>query len=400
MRLNSIRTCCGFLLIALLLSPWRGLAAEPIANGPIAPTTNVSATPQAVTAEYRRKLEEYARLRQKYEDETNAYWSSIAEKRRARNSKRRDKKAILIDDYVLTQPPVYGGPPRPIDPSAPIEKPVPPPKKYVPVVADFLKSAVEHFNFVPQQPESEIEYKRAYAKVASAAGLTKEQAVRIYAFESGGKGKYDVQAGLEYSRPGSQAISTALGYNQLLVTNSIGITAEKGDQFIKVLRAKAASRSGDARKALERKIAVLQRMVDFGRTVPDKWSEHEKLADTPQGLGIHAMILDVDVGPLLQTQKLLDSVVFARSKGYSAPLTAAELELMNLTGDSTGLDMVMMPAAMRDRVPTANFFQKAGYERNPVAIRNNVVGKLLAAINAKMDTEMKLEGAKDLAAAF
>jgi len=49
-------------------------------------------------------------------------------------------------------------------------------------------------------------------------------------------------------------------------------------------------------------------------------------------------------------------------------------------------------------VPTANFFQPGGYGRNPVAIRNNVVAKLLAATDAKMDEEVKLQGAKDMAA--
>ena len=71
--------------------------------------------------------------------------------------------------------------------------------------------------------------------------------------------------------------------------------------------------------------------------------------------------------------------------GYGATLTAAELEMMNLTGDGNGIDMVLMPAEWRNRVPTANFFQPGGYERNPVVIRNNVVAKLLAATNAKMD---------------
>jgi len=51
-------------------------------------------------------------------------------------------------------------------------------------------------------------------------------------------------------------------------------------------------------------------------------------------------------------------------------------------------------------VPTSNFFQPGGYERNPIAIRNNVVSKLLAATNATMDQEIKLQGAKDLAALF
>lgn len=56
-------------------------------------------------------------------------------------------------------------------------------------------------------------------------------------------------------------------------------------------------------------------MIEFARSVPDDWSQHETLANMPQGLGIHAMNLDVDVGPLLQTQKLLDSVIFARNRG-------------------------------------------------------------------------------------
>jgi hypothetical protein len=112
------------------------------------------------------------------------------------------------------------------------------------------------------------------------------------------------------------------------------------------------------------------------------------------------MNLDVDVGPLLQAQKLKDSIVFARVKGYDATLSAAELEMMNLTGDGNGIDMVLLPASWRNRVPTANFFQPGGYERNPVAVRNNVVAKLLAATDARMDEEAKLQGAKDLAALF
>jgi hypothetical protein len=112
------------------------------------------------------------------------------------------------------------------------------------------------------------------------------------------------------------------------------------------------------------------------------------------------MVLDIDVGPLLQTRKLLTSVHFARAKGYTKPLSAAELEMMNLTGDSTGLDMVTMPQAMRERVPTANFFQRGGYERNPVAIRHNTVAKLLAITDSRMDFNSKLPGAKELAASF
>jgi hypothetical protein len=112
------------------------------------------------------------------------------------------------------------------------------------------------------------------------------------------------------------------------------------------------------------------------------------------------MVLDIDVGPLLQTHKLLTSVIFARAKGFSRPLSAAELEMMNLTGDGTGLDMVTMPQPMREQVPTSNFFQRSGYERNPVAIRNNTVAKLLAVTDSRMDSNSNLPGAKELAASF
>ena len=146
--------------------------------------------------------------------------------------------------------------------------------------------------------------------------------------------------------------------------------------------------------------SVLQRMIAYSRTVPNAWAEHDNLAFTPGGLAIHSMVLDRDMGPLLQVQKLLNSILFARSKGYKTPLTASELAMMNLTGDGNGYDIVSMPSAMRDHVPTSNFFQQGGYERNSVAIRNNVVSSLLAATDAKMDRASKEPGARELAAAF
>jgi hypothetical protein len=394
-----IRRCYRTVALALLLIAPQALAMD---AGTIPPATAnayaQAASPQAI-AEYKRKLREYQEARAAFDEEAGAYWSSISEKRRGRNAKRRDRQAITLDDYVLTQPPIYDGPKRPVDPS-PSEPNERPPRKTIPVVADLLKAAAEHFQFAPQRPTNELEFKRAYAQVASAAGLTREQAVRVYSFETGGNGNHDMQSGLSASRPGSRAISTAIGYNQLLTTNSVELVAEQGHDIVKALTDKAARLSGAPRKAMDHKIAVFKRMVAFTRSVPDEWAAHEKLADTPQGWAVHAMVLDIDVGPLLQTHKLLTSVIFARTKGYSRPLTAAELEMMNLTGDGTGLDMVTMPQAMREQVPTSNFFQRSGYERNPVAVRNNTVAKLLAVTDARMDSNSHNQGAKDLAAAF
>jgi hypothetical protein len=350
--------------------------------------------------QYQKSLAEYTKAQEAYTTAAATYWKSIDEKRQARNTKRANKTPVIIDDYVLTQPPIYSGPPKPHNPAAPSQQTPPAPAIVVPVVADFLAAAKQEFNFIPEQPRSEIEFKRAYAKAASAAGLTKDQVVRIYGFEATGNGTYDVQAGLEYHKPGEHAVTTALGYNQLLATNSVELMAEFGDQFVMTLNARSAQLSDQAKQSLRTKIAVLQAMIDFSKSVPDDWSQHQVLAGTPKGLGIHAMNLDLDVGPLLQTQNLVESVLFARAKGYPGTLSAAELEMMNLMGDGSGFDLITMPLALRSQVPTANFFQQGGYEDNPVVQRNNVVSSLLAATNAEMGEEIKKQGALDLAAAF
>jgi hypothetical protein len=389
----------GYLALALLLTAPQGSAMETRALPAAASDAMAQMASEPAIAEYRRLLKQYLEARGAFEQEAGAYWSAISEKRRGRNAKRRDHQTIALDDYVLTQPPVYTGPKRPVNP-APEPEPERPPREHkaIPVVADLLKAAAEQFRFAPQRPSSEIEFKRAYAQVASAAGLTREQAVRVYSFETGGTGNYDVQSGIEHG--GKRAISTAIGYNQLLTTNTVELLAEQGPEFVRALTQKAAQLSGAARQAMDRKIAVLKQMVAVARAVPDEWAQHEKIADTPQGWAMHAMVLDIDVGPLLQTHKLLTSVIFARAKGYNRPLSAAELEMMNLTGDGTGLDMVTMPQAMREQVPTSNFFQRGGYERNPVAIRHNTVAKLLGVTDARMDSNSNLPGARDLAAAF
>ena len=397
---DPIRFPGYFALALLLIAPQAAAIDAATLPATTAGAMAQAASPQAI-AEYRRKLKEYLEARTAFDQEADAYWNSIAEKRRGRNAKRRERQAIALDDYVLTQPPVYAGPRRPVNPSPEAVEPREPrERKRIPVVADLLKAAAEHFQFAPQRPAGELEFKRAYARVASAAGLTREQAVRVYSFETGGNGNHDMQSGLSASRPGSRAISTAIGYNQLLTTNSVELLAEQGPEFVRALTAKAALLSGSQRQAMDHKIAVLKRMVALARSVPDEWAQHEKIGNMPQGWAIHAMVLDIDVGPLLQTHKLLTSVIFARARGFVRPLTAAELEMMNLTGDGTGLDMVTMPQPMREQVPTSNFFQRAGYERNPVAIRNNTVAKLLAVTDARMDSNSTLPGAKELAAAF
>lgn len=387
------RTLFGAILLTAALA-----AAPAGAERAALVVAQASPAPERAMAEYRRKLKEYNSAREAYEALAAPYWSQIEEKRASRRAKFGAGQAPELSDYVLTQPPKYDGPPRPLDPSRKPEEQVE--AEPIPVVADFLRHAREQFGFEPERPQSESAYKRAYAAAASAAGLTRDQAVRIYAFESGGNGKYDVQAGLETERPGARAISTALGYNQLLAANTVSLLAEKGGAFVAALRARAQGADGARRKALERKRDILERMVAHSRTVPVRWSEHVRLGRTPKGLALHALNLDIDIGPLLQTQKLLDSVLFARRKGVTRSLSAAELEMMNLTGDGNGFDIVSMPQHLRAQVPTANFFQRRGYERNPIAGRTQLVDKLIAAVDAVMDRETQKQGAKELAGMF
>src|SRR5205085_341228 len=116
----------GCALVALASWPGAGLIAEPAAIriGQAATPAN----PEAAMAAYRRRLEAYTAARATYDKSATAYWTAIADKRRIRNAKRRDRQPMLPEDYVLTQPPVYAGPPRPVDPSAPTEAP---PRRYV-----------------------------------------------------------------------------------------------------------------------------------------------------------------------------------------------------------------------------------------------------------------------------
>jgi len=118
----------------------------------------------------------------------------------------------------------------------------------IPVVSDFLRAAAEQFRFVPQPPESELAFKQAYVRVGLGRRLTRDQIVRVYAFETGATAPMTSRPGLTHPKPGSRAISPPSATHQLLSTNSVSLLAEHGDQFVKTLRRMSSELSGD-RKA-------------------------------------------------------------------------------------------------------------------------------------------------------
>jgi hypothetical protein len=396
------------LLLTMLLAATPAKAAESDLP-PLPGRLYATEGERRAVADYRARLRAYHEARQTHEQRVAAYWQEISTKRTARRQKSAGGKAMTLADYVLEQPPVYTGPDAPKRPEfmpPPAPKPVLKQRGFrrlragLPVVKDFLRHAKARFNFTPDKPATEADYKRAYARIALEAGIGKDQAVRIYGFEASGNGKYDVQAGLESGKPGGKPISTALGYNQLLTANTIGLVAKHGDSFLERLKVKAKTATGKRRKELNNKIAALRRMIRYANALPYRWSAHVEAAYGSKGRGLHALVLDLDLGPMLQTQKLLNSIEYAKRRGHDRRLSAAELEMLNLTGDGNGFDMITLTSDMRAKVPTSNFFERGGYERNPVASRNNVVSALLAATDRKMDKEMALDGAKELAAMF
>ncbi|MBH9975522.1 hypothetical protein H3S98_07530 [Bartonella sp. B10834H15] len=326
-----------------------------------------------------------------YNQKASAYWDEISAKRKLRNQKRARGQTVELTDYVLTQPPLYTGPSKPQTGGSSA------PSRTIPGVDDFIAASKRVYGFQPEAPASEEEFMRTYVDAAREIGLNRDQLVSIYAFETGGDGSHDLQSGMIKGKANARPASTAIGYNQLVATASVSLMWEYGNDIVMELRQKAQMASGAQRMRLLEKANVVERMTARARTVPHNWTAQSELAKTDAGLGMHAMTMDKDVGPLLQIHKLKTSLTFLRRKGVTRPLSGAELEMLNLTGDGNGYDMVTMPAQYRNKVPTANFFLRPGYERNPVAIRNNTVAALIDATENKMQTNMQKDGSRMLA---
>jgi len=367
-------------------------------NGPaIAPELRAGSGGPTLTAEQQRIYDAYKAARDAYEAQASAYWSVIERKKDERRSKRRSGTPFAAEDFVVEHPPKYTGPKLP-DEIAKIlagdPELTPPPE--LPSLTDFLAHAKTYYDFEPERV-SEAEFKRRYAAEALAVGLTKAQVVRVYALETGGNGTFDMQAGIHPIKRTGRPISTALGYAQLLAANTVNELVLHGRTFQRRLRAMAARPgvTGSRARALKDKVTALDKMIKVARSVPNRWSEHTKLSRTPKGLGMHALNLDGDIGPWLQVYKLVALKNLADRDGRSR-LAPHEIELMNLAGPRTGLDMMLRVSS---GVSTANFFSRRGYERNSI-VREKTASELLDALSDRMDVNEKREGAIEFARIF
>jgi hypothetical protein len=349
--------------------------------------------------EQRRFYEAWRVARITFDADLDAYWESVNAKRDLRKRKRSAGQPFTSHDYVLTQVPKYTGPALP-EAIAKIlaDDPPPAPEKLLATVGDFLQAAKEVYNFTPEVT-TEAEFKRRYAAEALAVGLNKDQVIRVYALETGGNGTYDMQAGIHPQKRTGKAISSALGYAQLLGGNSVNELVKHGEGFINRLETMAAAEKSATpwrARALRGKAAVVRAMLKDARAVPNEWSDHVRLGNAPKGLAIHALNLDADIGPWLQVIKLKGLKETAATEAGRSNLSGPEIELMNLAGPRTGLEM-LLPVAQA--MPTTNFFARAGYERNTV-VRERTAAELLVELGKRMEAGMKNPGAIEFAAAF
>jgi hypothetical protein len=206
-----------------------------------------------------------------------------------------------------------------------------------------------------------------------------------------------MQSGINPITKRGRPISSALGYAQLLQGNSVNELVKHGDAFAKRLFAMATAPGVAAPRAaaLRQKAVIVQRMLRVARSVPDAWASHVRLGGTPKGLAIHALNLDGDVGPWLQVLKLKGLKEEASHAGKSQ-LSGSEIELMNLAGPRTGLEM-MLPIARG--MPTSNFFSKAAYYRNTI-VREKTAAELMQALGERMEANLKKPGAVEFAQIF
>jgi hypothetical protein len=346
---------------------------------------------------------EWKTARRAYDQQLDAYWEQVDAKRQSRKPKRAAKLAFDSNDYVMTFPPVYKGPKLGADLAKKYEKFVddqeksqPTPPKQFATVPDYLEAAKRIYNFTPERL-SEKEFKRRYAEEALALGLTKDQVVRVYALETGGIGTYDMQSGIHPIKKTGRAISSAIGYAQLLDANSVDELSQHGQAFIQRFSEKLNNPglTAQRRASLKAKVAALKHMVANVKRVPKTWEADQAYAKTPEGMGIHAINLDGDIGPMLQAVKLQGLKETAEKFGRPN-LAGAEMEAMNLAGPVTGLEM-MLPVGQK--APVTNFFARRAYYVNKMVV--GLTGEqLLAELGRRMDTDVSSAGSKEFAQAF
>jgi hypothetical protein len=154
-------------------------------------------------------------------------------------------------------------------------------------------------------PTPELDFKRRYAREALAAGLSKDQVLRIYALETGGQGTHDMQSGINPVTKQVVPISSALATPSF--STAIRERARQAWHQLPAAIAQNGRRAGFASRpvaALREKAAVLRRMLRAARSVPNEWAAHVRLAYAVTGLAFTPQF-GRRCGPLVADLKLM-----------------------------------------------------------------------------------------------
>ena len=212
-------------------------------------------------------VEAYIRARTAYEQEAEAYWQSIADKRRARFAKRRSGEAIVLDDYVLTQPPVYTGPPRPPGYVPPHRDPERPPVP-IPTIPEFLTAADRAIQLRAGPPEDRtgvqagLRQGRGGGRPHHASRRCASMRSRPAATATTTRRRGDRRQARTPGRSRPRSATTSL------LSHQLGEPARRARRQVPrpALSSSAAALVAADRKAMDRKIAALQKMIAFSRT--------------------------------------------------------------------------------------------------------------------------------------
>ena len=261
-------------------------------------------------------------------------------------------KAKGHHEYFTKYPPVYAGMDDP--------RPTPPPVQYAPdsikstgrmpslndlfAAAKDLNRIVTHDKTKPDFQTidlSEADFKKRYAEesvhVGKDYGMSKDNMAnlvkRVYAFEGGGWGTYYTlssmpQAIMDESQKNARMkfhpSSSAIGYNQLLIKDTVSDITQHGSAIAQRLNELAVEQPARA-QVLHQKAQLVQELQDTltHKSNPDNpipKDKHKRFYASSSKVeqAIQALNLDGDVGPVIQSQELNNLLKFARDNKFGA----------------------------------------------------------------------------------
>ncbi len=271
----------------------------------------------------------------------SAYWSNIS-------------RAKDHHEYFTKFPPVYAGMDDP--------RPTPPPTQYAPdsikstgrmpslndlyAAAKDLNRIATHDRTKPDfQPLdlSEADFKKRYAEESVYVGkdydMNKDNMAnlvkRVYAFEDGGWGTYYTLSSMpqaimnddqKNARMKFHPSSSAIGYNQLLIKDTVSDITQHGSAIAQRLNELAAEQPARA-QILHQKAQLVQELQDTlthksnpDAPIPKDRHKRYYAPSSKVEQAIQALNLDGDIGPVIQSQELNNLLKFARDNKFGAYL--------------------------------------------------------------------------------